>query len=291
MICAEYFSKRFKSLESIVAVGISASLGAEIMFTYAQYAIICKWCPICLMVATTVAILFILISIRSINKLVASINNHQNEEIMKNLFKGASCLFIIFLGFFFSFLGFGKFNQLQAAENNIKESIAFGNLKSPIEIYIFTDWECPSCRKIEPMLDTSGPEIMKKARVIFVDLPVHPESMNFTPFNLSFMIKDKKDYLKIRDILTEISLKTDAPTDEQVEAAVKKINVKYEQLNYADVSVGIKYFKHLAKQFNVDRTPTVVIVNKDKKKGKKLIGATEISAVNILNAIEALSKE
>jgi protein-disulfide isomerase len=194
------------------------------------------------------------------------------------------------LGFLFSQFGLAKFNKLQAAEDSIKDKVAFGSLSAPVEVYVFTDWECISCRKVEPVLEKSSPDIMKKARLIYVDLPVHPESMNFTPYNLSFMIHNKPQYFRLRDALTELSTTTQAPTDEQVEALAKKLGVKYKQLNYADVSVGTKYFQHIADQFKVDRTPTVVIVNKDKKKGKKLIGGNEITEDNIMRAIDSLSK-
>lgn len=287
---AQFFSKRIPALTTAVGAAISGAVGAELMFTYAQKYIIGHWCPICLSIAASIFIAFLLIAYQYLDRLLNIINNGQKGEIMRSISKGFICVLLITFGFVFSQAGFAKFNKLQAAENGIKESIAFGNLKSPVEVYVFTDWECPSCRKVEPVLEKASPEIMKKARLIYVDLPVHPESMNYTPYNLSFMIKNKPQYFRIRDFLTELSTKTDAPTDEQVEAGAKKLGIKYEQLNYSDVAVGIKYFKHLAKQFSVDRTPTVVIVNKNDKKGKKLIGGSEITEENLLKAIDSLSK-
>lgn len=285
----QLLSRKIPHLSSFVALSLSGALGAEIMFTYAQKNIIGHWCPVCLGIATSVALAFSFIAYQYLDEMWNNLKNRQGGEVMKGLIKGLFCVCVAMLGFVFSLAGFAKFNQLQAAENNIKESIAFGNLKSHVEVYVFTDWECPSCRKIEPELEKASPEIMKKAALMYVDLPVHPESMNFTPYNLAFMINNKKNYFEIRNILTDLSIKTDSPTDEQVESALSKIGVKYKQLNYSDVAVGIKFFKHVAKQFNVDRTPTVVIVNKDKKKGKKLIGGSEITEENILKAIDSLS--
>lgn len=105
------------------------------------------------------------------------------------------------------------------------------------------------------------------------------------------MIHDKGKYLELRDALTKISTQTGDPTEQDVEKAIEPFGVKYEQLSYSDVAVGIKYFKHLGKEFKVTSTPTVVVVNKTLKKGKKMHGASEITEANILKAIETLQNE
>lgn len=209
---------------------------------------------------------------------------------MKRFFNEGFCIALVIFGFVFSQAGFAKYDQLQAAEKNIKESIAFGDMSSHVEVYVFTDWECPSCRKVEPILEKAAPAIMKKAKLVFVDMPIHPESTNFTPYNLSFMINDKAQYFHLRNQLTKLSLTTKTPTDEEVEAIAAKLGAKYRQLHYADIDVGIKYFKHLSDQFKVEGTPTVVVVNAEKKKGKKLVGVNEITEDNILKAIHSLSQ-
>lgn len=290
LIIAQLLSRRFPSLALFVGASISGAVGAELMFTYAQKYMIGHWCPICLSIAFSIFAAFILLAYQYFSRLLNILNNGQKGEIMRSISKGVMSLLLVAFGFIFSQSGLTKFNQLQAAENSIRDRIAFGNLESPVEVYVFTDWECPSCRKVEPALEKASPQIMKKASILYVDMPIHPESMNFTPYNLSFMIKNKNQYFRLRDELTELSLKTDTPTDEEVEALAKKLGVNYEQLNYSDIATGIKYFKHLAKQFNVDRTPTVVIVNKNQKKGKKLIGGSEITEENILKSIDSLSK-
>jgi len=277
-------SLKFPKLEILVGTLLCGAVGAEIMFIYSQKFIIGHWCPICLSIASCVFIAFISLAARYVKDLSTS----KEEVHMFNLFKGFGAIAIVAFGFLFSMGGFSKFNALQAMEKSIKDSIAFGNLDSPIEVYVFSDWECPSCRKIEPIIENNAPEIMKKAKLIFVDYAVHDSSVNFTPYNLSFMIHNKPQYMRLRDALTEIALTTHEPTDKQVEDAVRKLGVKYQQLNYADVATGTKYFKHLIKQFDVEGTPTVVIVNSSQKKGKKLAGASEITEKNIMNAIDAL---
>jgi thiol-disulfide isomerase/thioredoxin len=288
LLFVQLLSSKIPSYSSLIFLLIAGALGSEIMFIYAQKYIIGQWCLVCLGIATSVFIAALTITVDYLVELKLFIKNRQKGEFMKSICKAFFFITIATGGFLFSQLGFVKFNQLHAAENSIKDSIAFGNLESPLEVYVFTDWECPSCRKIDPILEEMFPEITKNARLIFVDFVIHPESMNFTPYNLSFMIKDKAQYMKLRDLLTDVSLKTSTPTDQDIEKAIKPLGAKYEQLNYADVAVAIKYFKHVGKQFGVDRTPTVVIVNKNQKKGKKLIGASEITKENITKAIDSL---
>ena len=131
---------------------------------------------------------------------------------------------------------------------------------------------------------------MQAAKLIFVDDPVHPETLNFTPYNVSFMINNKEHYFKLRHALTNLSENTKAPTDEQIKAIADKIGITYKQLSYSDVALANKYYTHLIKQLDVEGTPTVVVVNKETQKGKKLPGASKITEENILKTIQSLSK-
>jgi len=94
----------------------------------------------------------------------------------------------IVIGFLLAFFGLTKVDVLQAAENSIKDSVAFGNAKSDIDVYFFSDWQCPACRQVEPKLKELIPLITKRARLTFVDFTIHPSSLNFSPYNLSFMV-------------------------------------------------------------------------------------------------------
>lgn len=209
---------------------------------------------------------------------------------MNYICKGITGSIFFVVGFVLAFAGVAKSNPLRAEEMNVKESIAFGNLNSPIEIFVFTDWQCSSCRSLEPTLEYVLPKVMLKARVIFVDDPIHPETMNFTPYNVSFMINNKAKYFELRKALTQLSEDTKTPTDPQVEAIAAKAGTQYRQLNYSDVAVANKYFASLVKKMDIDGTPIVVIVNRQNNKGKKLEGSAEITEKNILKAIETLSE-
>ncbi|MBA2726756.1 MAG: thioredoxin domain-containing protein [Parachlamydiaceae bacterium] len=284
------FSRFYSELRILGSAMVFGALGAEVTFTYAQKAVIGHWCPICLSIASTVLIVVLLLIIGYIQNLYVSLTQNDKGGTMKSYFKAFGAIVMITAGFLFSHMGFAKFNQLHAVETELKDKLGFGGKDTKLEVFIFTDWKCPSCRKIEPALESALPKIMEKAKVIFVDLPIHDESLNFTPFNLSFMINNKKEYFKLRNMLEKISLKTDTPTEEEVTEGAKKLGVTYKQLNYADVASGIKYFDHLATQFDLAKTPAIVIVNSSNKKGKKLFGS-EISEKAILNTLDTLKSK
>jgi uncharacterized membrane protein len=285
-----YFSRNRPNLRLIVGGLVSSALGAELMFTYAQKYIIGHWCPVCLSIATTVVVAMLLIAGNFFQNFRDTIARKEWGGIMKGVLKMLGAICMVAAGFLFAETGFAKFNKLQALEKDFQANVAFGDPESNIEVYVFTDWKCPACHKVFPIIEKSAPAIMEKARLMFIDIPIHDESLNFTPYNLSFMINNKKNYFQMRKALEEISNNSDAPTDEQIEEYASKVGSRYKQLNYADVAVGIKYFKHVAAQFDIEKTPTVVIINTKNKKGKKLTGPSEITEKGILNAIDAVSK-
>ena len=261
----------------------ASALGGELVFIGFQKYVIGAWCPVCLAIAATVFIGCVTLSYSYFENLL-----QRKGNIMDYIWRGAGTFAALCIGFTASFVGITKVDALQAVENTIKEKIAFGDKNSDIEVYIFTDWACPACRKLDPILPMITQSASKDARVTFVDHAVHPETLNYIPFNLSFMINNKKDYFKIRQILTDISIETGTPQEEVIEERVSRIGVEYKQLDYVDVSMGIKYFKELGEKFKVKGTPTLVIINTDTKKGKKLAGTAEITEAKVQAAIEEM---
>jgi protein-disulfide isomerase len=274
----------------IAGLMLAGALGAEMIFIYAQKVLIGHWCPVCLSIAACIGLTSLAYFLGYVRNLKSYVNESQRSETMLNLRKGITTATFIIIGFCLAFFGLGKIDELQAAENSIKDSVAFGNMNSNIDVYFFSDWQCPACRQVEPKLKQLVPVITKKARLTFVDFTIHPSSLNFTPYNLSFLIHNKGKYLELRDALTTLSIETETPTDAQVEKMAQEHGVRYKQLNYSDVALGLKYFKTLGTEFDIDSTPTLVIVNEKTKKGKKLYGVAEITADNINKAIDKLNE-
>lgn len=283
-------SRRFMVLGTFTSWLLSAALGSELIFIYVQKYKIGSWCPICLAIASMLAVAGMACLYSYYRNFKLSFELGDKGQLMNNICKGfTGCIFFV-MGFILAFAGVAKSNPLRAEEASVKESIAFGNLRSPIEVFVFTDWRCPSCRKLEPTLEYILPRIMQTARVTFVDDPIHPETMNFTPYNVSFMINNKAQYFSLRKALTALSEDTKTPTDAEIEAIAAKLGTQYRQLNYADVALANKYFASLVKKMDIDGTPIIVVANRHNNKAKKLEGSAEITEKNILKAIETLSQ-
>lgn len=288
LLLTHYLSRRNGLYGQITAALLASALGSELIFIGVQKFQIGSWCPVCLSIAACVAVasiyyLYILFTERNF-----ALTPVKNEVKMSNQTSKILVGSLFLMGFVGSLFGITKINPLEAAQSSVKESITFGAKDSTIEFYLFTDWQCPACRKLEKNLDAIEPAIIGNYKLVYVDFPIHPETLNYTPYNLSFMINDKEKYVKIRDALTDLSEKTGTPTEKQIEDSVSKYDVTYKPLNFADVAVGLNYFKHLGDEFKIDSTPTLVIVNRDNKKGKKLYGADEITVGNIEKAVTQL---
>jgi len=290
LLTTHLLSRYFKALETITGWMICAALGSEFVFIYIQKYEIGHWCPVCLGIAAALLIAGSVYFSHFYGNFRIALKRKNKGQLMHMIYKGCigSCFFLI--GFIFAFIGIGTENQLQAEENTIKERIAFGDPSKPIAVYIFTDWRCPACRSLEPMFEQFTPTIMSKATVTFVDDPVHPDSLNFTPYNLSFMANNKSQYLALRGSLTQLSEETKAPTDAQINAIAQKHGTNYAPISFSDVAVANRYFEELIDTLNVEGTPTVVIVNKQTHKNKRLGGIEEVTEENILKAINNLSK-
>jgi len=88
--------------------------------------------------------------------------------------------------------------------------------------------------------------------------------------------------------LGELSEKTESPTDTEVEQIAKDNGIELKDLSFSDIALGVKLFKNLSKQFSVNVTPEIIIINTTTKKGKRLTGQDNISEKNVMKAIEIL---
>lgn len=288
LLIAHFLSLKWPILNYAIVGGVAAALGGEIVLILIQKYQIGHWCPVCLGIFASflvVALVYIYNFVKDINYARSSA---QKGTIMNSAWKGIFTVGAFALGIAAFTFGVVKENKLEAMENSVKEQIAFGKTDSTVNVYLFTDWNCPACNALEPKLNDLMPSILKQTRVVFVDIPVHPETLNYSPFNLSFMINNKPQYLRLRNALTALSQKTGTPSEAQIEALAKENGTKFKELNYADVALGLKYWKDLSTQFKVEATPTMIIVNPKNKKGKKLAGLEEITEANIQKAIDTL---
>lgn len=282
------FSLRYSQLIPLVGLLFAGALGGEAAFILIQKYVIKGWCPLCLAIAACVAVGALAFFAPFIAATFSSIKLDNRRDIMQRLKKGSILSLVFLMSLATSYLGAYQIDEAKDKEITMKAQLAFGDISSPIEVYLFSDWACPSCRKLEPLIERVSPLIMKQAKLIFVDHVMHPETLNFIPYNLSFMLNNKDRYLLLRSMLTQIAARTGEPTEEEVMRGCEALGVHYIQLNYSDVAIASKYFKKLGEEFAVDGTPTMVIANIETKKGKKLVGSDEITEEKILQAINRL---
>lgn len=237
-----WLSRRYVWLSTAVGLLILGAAGAEVHFILVQKFQIGVWCPVCLSIAACVGIAALCFAVKYLNEFA----HHERGELMTSLWKGFAGLSVCALGFLMALIGVAKFDQMAAAEATIKESLVFGKKESPIEVYIFTDWACPACRALEPVIERMAPAIMEKARLTFVDHAIHTETLNYTPYNVAFMIHNKPDYFKLRDALTHLSLSTSSPKEVQIKKLARSYHTEYQELNFSDIALSQSILNCLA---------------------------------------------
>jgi protein-disulfide isomerase len=234
---------------------------------------------VCLGIAATVAVAALVIS----GELLAA-RNSSGGSMKAKFIQGIIIMAAILIGLGSSLAGVQK--EAGAAELDIY----FGKKKSSTTVYFVSDWFCPGCRKVEPEIEKIYPDLITSVRMAFIDMPIHPESANITPYNLQFMLHEKEKYIALRQALDKISHSTKSPTPDQVQAAVAPLGVTLNTLNFMEVLSGVKQFETIYKNFKVTGTPTVVIDNPKAKKRKMLVGINEISRDRIKAAIAEVEK-
>jgi hypothetical protein len=284
-LCLLLYSFRERpAVRSVFPVLVAGAWGAELAFLHVQHTIIKRWCPMCLAVAFCVCVVGIVLASGHISSLRRQSGSGRGAMV-RQVSKGVFLVAVMFAGAFGTFLGMGNPADSQAASL----PLALGKTDSEIEVYVFTDWFCPSCRKAEPEMERAYPDIMKRAKLLFIDQPVHPESMNYIPYNLAFLVREKEKYLEIRKALLRLAERTKEPSPEDVQKAVAPLGITYRPLNYADVNAGIQYFQSMVQTFRVEGTPAMVVYNRKTKSTKVLNGVRDLTFPGILMAVSGVA--
>lgn len=283
-------SRRYEFLSYLVSWGIAAAFGSEIMFIAIQKWQIGHWCPVCLSIATAVGLAGLTLLTEYSKELYRNIQLNNRGKIMTQIKRGLFSFSFLILGFLLASMGVHKVDAAEEAMKEMKERLVFGQKNSPVEVYFVTDWFCPSCKKVESQIETLFPEIQSKVAFYFIDYPIHKKSVNFTPYNLSFLINNKPQYFEARQILTELSNTTEAPTDKEVAKQAKTYGISFRDLTFLDIKTGIEYFDNIVEKYNLSATPTIIITNIHDHRTTKFEGTDEISEEKVLKAIDTLSK-
>jgi thiol-disulfide isomerase/thioredoxin len=266
--------RRFPPVAVLCPLMLFASMGAEAHFIWIQKYVIGAWCPLCLAIAGSVMTGVIVVAIEMIRELRAP------GGTMKHTIQRIT----LFLAAFALGLGVSVFG-VSADRASAATNLYLGKASGPVTVYFVSDWFCPGCRKAEPAIERIYPEVARTARVAFIDYPVHPETSNFTPYNLQFLALEKQKYIGLRRALADLSLKTEAPSPEQVQKAVAHLGVTVRRINYADVMYGMQFNLTAYRGFGVKSTPSVVVHNEKTRKVKILEGAAAITQEAVMKAV------
>jgi uncharacterized membrane protein/thiol-disulfide isomerase/thioredoxin len=272
----------------LIPILLAGALGSEIVLIWIQKFVIGRWCPLCVGIAISVVIASVLIALERLPGVAIRIHGGERNLVMKRLVgKTVLILFAFLAGLGMTSTGLKKPDVLAAGLS--MQSLTFGNAESTTEIYMVTDWFCSACRVAEPEILKAARKAMPQAKVVFVDYPVHPETFNFIPYNLSFIVREKAKYLQIREAMGTLARKTKEPTPEDVQAAVSPLGVKLSLLNYADIQAGVQHFNSVIRKFKVPGTPSVIVLDTGTGKAKTLYGITDITSDNIMKAVAEVS--
>jgi len=273
LLFALFLKQRYKLAVWMVLLLLFSSAGAEVRFIWVQKYEIGQWCPVCLAIASAVFV-----------GCIAAVWESFLKFRVKGVGMKSRFSFIVVITAFFV-LGFGAALLGVKKEADAAELDLFlGKTSSPTTVYFISDWFCPACIKMEPLIDEMYPAVAKIARVSFVDFPIHKETINYTPYNLQFLAFEKRKYISLRKALAGLALKNKKPTDAAVQAAVAPLGVKLRTLSNSDVLYGMQANLMVYRGFDVNSTPSVVITNSKTKKNKTLVG-TQISELAVKTAI------
>ena len=271
--------RRFTMFVPVATLLLFSAAGAEAHFIWIQKYEIGQWCPVCLFIASAVFI-----------ACAAMIWDTSNDLYAKGVYMKSKSIYFVFIAMFFlvglgvSMVGVKK--EAQAAGLDL----FLGNKSAKVTVYFVSDWFCPACRRAEPVIEKIYPQIMKSAKISFVDFPIHNETLNFTPYNTQFLAFEKKKYISLRKALAELSQKSKNPTESEVGAAIEELGVKLRPMNSADTLFGMQANLIVYRGYNVQLTPTVVVVNEKTKKSKLLAGLTQINLEEVKKAISEMEK-
>ena len=256
---------------------LAGGAGAELTMIHLQKDVIQAWCPLCLGIAVVVYLL-------CIQQLIVYFRNQRRSFAMKKRIVVNALLLVVAVvtGCLVSLNGIAK--PAEAGQLDV----SMGHHKGPVEVYFFSDWYCPICVRVEPVIETLYPHLLQKARVTFVDKAVHPEAMNFVPYDISFAVHEKGKYMQLRRALFSVAARTRNPTVGDVEAAIAPLKVTYKQLSFMEVTQQMARFQALSNQFQVNATPTMIITNTRTHQTKKLVGGNEITVDGVMKALKAV---
>lgn len=193
------------------------------------------YCPFCLAFGATILLAF-------------AVNFERTRKALAALAAAAGLLFFLL---FFS----GSATPVYAAEPVMS---AFGT--GPVEVRLYTDYFCAPCAAEEAEVIALVAELVGKnrVRVLFIDTPVHPETVLYADYFLAALNarKDFRQAVAARGALFEAAGQK-IKGKEALEAFLKAKGLDIRPFNTAPL---FKIFANYLKEDKINATPTCVII-------------------------------
>ncbi len=193
------------------------------------------YCPFCLAFGATILLAF-------------AANFERSRKALAALAAAAGLLFFLL---FFS----GSATPVYAAEPVMS---AFGT--GPVEVRLYTDYFCAPCAAEEAEVISLVTELVDKnrVRVLFIDTPVHPETVLYADYFLAALNarKDFRQAVAARGALFEAAGQK-IKGKEALEAFLK---AKGLEIRPFDTAPLFKIFASYLKEDKINATPTCVII-------------------------------
>jgi len=159
----------------------------------------------------------------------------------------------------------------------------FGSDKARIEIIVYSDYFCPHCRKIDEQVNTILGKLKDRARIRFVDVPLHPGSLEYAEvFLYAWFVSGNnlENAAMVRELLFDAAVKKTDQAGVITLLKSKGIPVKPDREKARSIFRG--FYNESMKTDKVSATPAVVIVKGAER--KKYVGGKDI-----LKALEGLA--
>ena len=264
-----------------------SAVGAEAFFIIVQKYAIGHWCPLCLVIATSV---FILAITRLVVRLRSGLSKRQAST------HSAIAVLLVMIGFVISLVALEPPKDIAEAQAVVSaqgimtlsdEDIWFGKTDSNIEVYFVFDWYCPFCRATEKDVEAVIPDIGKIAKYTFLDLTAHKQSKVLSPYGIDLLLGDKDGYIAGRRALLALSEDKKVPTEDEIVSSLKSLNINYRPVDTDRAKVLDSMSAVFFLQNNVNATPSVVVINKSNNK-RQVFATDKIRYSDIHAAITAV---
>lgn len=129
------------------------------------------------------------------------------------------------------------------------------------QLFIFSDYFCQPCQRLEKEIDHDIHELIAKGgvKVTFVDLPIY----KLTPLYARYFLyavhasKSYKEVLLARNVLFDTASRIGAITEPQLDNALKVRNIPIKPY---DIEPTLKQYNDIVRKYMVRGTPTFVFV-------------------------------